>query len=569
MHLNLIVLTSLARGEEYPPWDPRCQFYILHRECLAFKNSLPRMLTLTHQNTLAHIDMRESTPYTLLHTVYLLCQILLHREYVPFIPIRCKKPEGPLDPPLFPADRYHVPEGFWEDSARECFKAARGIADLARTCRESGVLVETPVVGFAIYVVAFTGVYSINFPQMDPAGFMCAVPSGPGGVGGQSLGFEAAKQSLELIRSMRPRLKMASGWFKTINKMHKYLGELKDDYEKNVQSPESAQSTSDESTSLTRSDTDTIRNGAAGGGLSEWKLFWRLITDFGKVDEPDMDLLDTPRNTASRDADDRSSIKTSVESEEVDMGRAPPMEPVRQDGEWIAINTVPSRNPSISNPSTAQLRDNKDHSHQPHPQTPYSPPQNPQANTNTQIPNFRPMYAQDSHATPSQPNVPSPASYPPSNGSHFTPPQINHQPPHAHNGWPPRSVYPMQPPPHQPPYPSSVSPYHQTPSHPPAMSMHHTPGYAVPTPNTMPMIWDESSKLAWYNELPTQLGGDDIAAFVGGDEMSEFASRGNHGWLGAIYQGYENNVGPGLSVQGQLQPASDHSGWTSLHEKPR
>nr|POE72440.1 putative transcriptional regulatory protein pb1a11.04c [Quercus suber] len=535
------------QGEEYPPWDPRCQFYILHRECLAFKSTLPRMLTLTHQNTLAHIDMRESTPYTLMHTVYLLCQILLHREYVPFIPIRCKKPEGPLDPPLFPPDRYHVPEGFWEDSARECFKAARGIADLARTCRESGVLVETPVIGFAIYVVAFTGVYSINFPQMDPAGFMCEVPSDSDA---PSLGFEAAKQSLELIRGMRPRLKMASGWFKTINKMHKYLGELKEDYEKNVRSPDSAHSTSDESTTLGRSEHGTIRNGASGGGLSEWKLFWRLITDFGKVDEPEMELLDTPRNTASRDADDHSSVKASVESEEAENGRIPPPEPVRQDGEWIAINAVPSRQPSISNPSNGPLRDQKEYIQQPQPSTPYSPSQQqppPHSssnnnNNNNQIPNFRPMYVQDPHVTPGQQSAPSPVSYPPSSSSHFSPPHMSHQPSHAHNGWPPRSVYPMQPPSHAPPYPNNMPPYHQPTPHQQSVPMHHSAGYPVPPNNTMPVVWDETSKLAWYNDLPTQLGGDDIAAFVGGDEMSEFAIRGSHGWLGAIYHGYENNV---------------------------
>jgi hypothetical protein len=91
---------------------------------------------------------------------------MLHREYVPFIPLRCKKPEGPLDPPLFPPAKYDVPPGYWEDSARQCFKAARDLVDLARTCQEWNVLVQTPIVGFAIYTVAFVGVYCINFPWM-------------------------------------------------------------------------------------------------------------------------------------------------------------------------------------------------------------------------------------------------------------------------------------------------------------------------------------------------------------------------------------------------------------------
>jgi len=92
-----------------------------------------------------------------MHTVHLLCSIMLHREYVPFIPLRCSKPQGPLDSPLFPPDQYEIPPGFWDDSARECFKAARDLIDLLRTCQEYEVLVETPIVGFATYTVAFCG----------------------------------------------------------------------------------------------------------------------------------------------------------------------------------------------------------------------------------------------------------------------------------------------------------------------------------------------------------------------------------------------------------------------------
>ena len=85
---------------------------------------------------------------------------MLHREYVPFIPLRCPKPQGPLDPPLFPSDEYQIPPGFWDESARECFKAAGDLIGLLRTCEEWQVLVETPIVGFATYTVAFVGMYS-------------------------------------------------------------------------------------------------------------------------------------------------------------------------------------------------------------------------------------------------------------------------------------------------------------------------------------------------------------------------------------------------------------------------
>jgi hypothetical protein len=92
-----------------------------------------------------------------MHVVLLLCSIMLHREYVPFIPVRCSKPQGPLDPPLFPPQDYHIPPGFWEESARELFKSARDLVDLLRTCQEWGVLAETPIIGFAVYIVACIG----------------------------------------------------------------------------------------------------------------------------------------------------------------------------------------------------------------------------------------------------------------------------------------------------------------------------------------------------------------------------------------------------------------------------
>lgn len=119
-------------------------------------------MTLITANISAHITSRTSTPFVLMHIVHLLSGMILHREYIPFIPLRSPKPEGPLDPPLFPSDDYSVPEGFWEQSARDLFKSAREVIDLLRICQEWGVLVETPIVGFATYTAAFTGKFPVG-----------------------------------------------------------------------------------------------------------------------------------------------------------------------------------------------------------------------------------------------------------------------------------------------------------------------------------------------------------------------------------------------------------------------
>src|SRR5436305_12073794 len=124
--------------EKHLPWEPRCRFYQLRALLAKFRHTLPRNLLFSQPNLSAHISIGSSTSYIAMHTVYFLCLIMLHREYVPFAPLRCKKPVGPLDEPTFPADRYNIPEGFWEESARELFKAARDMMDLLRWAEDEG-----------------------------------------------------------------------------------------------------------------------------------------------------------------------------------------------------------------------------------------------------------------------------------------------------------------------------------------------------------------------------------------------------------------------------------------------
>ena len=202
------------RTEEYPPWRPESTFATLRELLDQFYQDLPRQLEFNIANVEAHIAWKSPTPYTVMHTIYFLCLIVLHREYVPFIPLRCPKPQGPLDSPTFPPDRYVIPPGFWDESAREMFKAARDMMNLVRTCQEWNALVETPMVGFAIYTVAFVGVYAFHFPQMDPHGYMCSSSSAlsdeshPMDSGGQ----HEARRAIQIIGHMRARLKMAEGY---------------------------------------------------------------------------------------------------------------------------------------------------------------------------------------------------------------------------------------------------------------------------------------------------------------------------------------------------------------------
>jgi hypothetical protein len=477
---------------------------------------------------------------------------MLHREYVPFIPLRCKKPEGPLDPPLFPPATYDVPPGYWEDSARQCFKAARDLVDLARTCQEWNVLVQTPIVGFAIYTVAFVGVYCINFPWMDPDGYMCTQPMAkPGGPPSESKGFEAARKALEIIGQMRPRLHMADGWFKTINKMHRYLRRMKKDFSKNVQANESA-SESDDSPSSSRQ--LSLREGGIGGGLDEYKLLERTLKEFGNLDDHDVEMADVNFGNKPLDAiyDDNSNSGATVKSEEADRS-AQPDQPT-PDGPWNAINTTPGA--GRQTPTSAPTSNGTWRSYETmpgsHPPQPQSAPAGGSTYSQPQLNNFRPIYHhQDASVPPSGalPSLTSPDTRTASTSSQASP-SFNHQH-HAYNSWTPQNAnYNMQPP--GPGYAMHQNPHAHT-SH---NVMHPYPNSG---PQLQPMgppqhipesqqIYDPMGKEAWLNSINTGLGGDDVAAFVDGGEMEDWASmaatRGfGQGWLSTVWGG--GNVPPG------------------------
>ncbi|KAK5132420.1 hypothetical protein LTR08_009103 [Meristemomyces frigidus] len=548
------------RTEEHPPWDPRCQWNKLRKQCLDFKASLPRKHALTSQNTQAHITLKTSTPYTLVHTVYLLCQIMLHREYVPFIPIRCSKPEGPLDKPLFPPNEYNVPPGFWGNSARECFRAARDIMELVSICQEWNALVETPIVGFAIYTVAFVGVYCINFPWMDPDGYMCTQPAAaamrkPGsGRSDENTGFQAARKALEMIGNMGQRLYMASGWFNTINKMHKYFQRMKKDYRKNVLANGSSVD-SDGSPLSTRH--LSLREGGEGGGLDEFKLLERTLNEFGNLEDQDVEVTAAGlRPGSAGDAlYDDSSAGTTVKSEEPEARAAPTEQQRTEGGPWNAINAVPgapaTRHPSVSTPSSAQFR-----SYDGYPQQPPSAPQMPQQhNYAHQLNSFRPTYLADTPGAPgAPPSLTSPAVHTPSTVSQPSPPFERHS---SYGGWTPQNPsYPMAPPhpayanggslphhhhQHQPPMPPmhvpSASPYPT--SHP----SHHQQQHLQPAPELhqpQQAVWDAYQKEQWLNNLQTRMSADDLAAFVDGGDIGDWAARndyGQTGWLTTLWGG--------------------------------
>ncbi|KAJ5139208.1 Transcription factor [Penicillium bovifimosum] len=280
------------RTEQYPPWHPESRFASLRLRLNEFQDSLSRNLQYSLRNTDTHIMYKTTlASYTVMHVVYFLSVIVLHRAYIPFLPLRCNEPIGPLDEPLFPTDKANgPPEGFWRDSARELFKAARQMIDLVVTCQARGALVENPLVGFAIYNAAFISIYGTHFSHMDPDGLLGTKPP-PASHDSHQLGTAQARKALDIMREMRPRLRMAVGWFRTLNRLHSYFTKVKRDYRR--LSRNRLDSMSDASDHASSNGIRSFREGAVGGGLEEFKVLEKLFLDFGSIEdqlaEPGMD----------------------------------------------------------------------------------------------------------------------------------------------------------------------------------------------------------------------------------------------------------------------------------------
>ncbi|PHH52627.1 hypothetical protein CFIMG_008399RA00001 [Ceratocystis fimbriata CBS 114723] len=142
-----------------PPWA-ESRFKLLNDTLGSLTACMPASLALSKANYF-RCRMTTGSLYISTHTIICLCKIMLHREYVPFVALRCQGPIGPLDPPLLPP----APEDFWLESANILFEASR---DIVRLVEWSGDhLPFSPITLFGVWTAAFVGLYARHFPHMD------------------------------------------------------------------------------------------------------------------------------------------------------------------------------------------------------------------------------------------------------------------------------------------------------------------------------------------------------------------------------------------------------------------
>ncbi|PSS05284.1 fungal-specific transcription factor domain-domain-containing protein [Coniella lustricola] len=292
---------SFAGGrlvEKYPPWDPRTKFYKLRRKLEAFYADLPPTFTLSTSNYHRHENHQASSVYVSLHMLGNVCTIMLHREYVPFLPIRCDRPRGPLDEPTFPEGQFDIPEGFWDDSAERLFRASRAIVDLIEICRDKLPL--SGLVLFAIWVAAFVGQYAWHFPHMDQQRYMLVSDGDQEDHGSSQADIDVTTTGptgscYQTLVRISPWLKMAStyvGYFKDIDN---FILKVKQDYQRHLEAD------SDRPRGSPQNDG---KQPICGGGLEEWKKENAKIVNNGMIlaDEGNSRQYDTSERAYRADA---------------------------------------------------------------------------------------------------------------------------------------------------------------------------------------------------------------------------------------------------------------------------
>ncbi|EEU43172.1 uncharacterized protein NECHADRAFT_47160, partial [Fusarium vanettenii 77-13-4] len=153
--------TAGGRSQETAsPWDSRSTFYRLRDRLDRFHKDLPDTFTLSRQNYYRHDNHQATNTYVSLHMLSSMCHIILNREYLPFLPIRCGRPQGPL------ASAQDQARGqLWEEVADNVFRASRDILDLVEICKDK--LPQSCLTVFAVWLSGFMAVYAHQFPSMD------------------------------------------------------------------------------------------------------------------------------------------------------------------------------------------------------------------------------------------------------------------------------------------------------------------------------------------------------------------------------------------------------------------
>jgi hypothetical protein len=197
------------------------------------------------------------------------------------------------------------------------------------------VFSESPQVAFAIWTAAFVGVYSINFHWMDTCGYMNGKESNVEFRDGGETVKGATSLAIKTLTEMSSRLKMASGWSKTIKRMNAYFAGIIQDYDRNS----SPLHQKNHLKSLSGERMLSLREGGSGGGLEEYKFLEKELNDFGSIEEEERHSTPTASDmTESRASTSGPVMAPNIKAELMQAVDHLPAGRSASEGTWAAVN---------------------------------------------------------------------------------------------------------------------------------------------------------------------------------------------------------------------------------------
>jgi len=249
---------------------------------------LPVYCRLTRPNTTFHANEPTAAHYFSMHIARLLCQIFLHWEFLPFLPLRSKQAEGlPYSHSLY-RQIHEAPPGFWKSSARECFCAARSILSLAADAREARSLTASPFALYGIFVAKFIEVYAKAFPWMNPACTAITTTKTEDHSHPNAHNTEHASMCLSCrphlsyeaeIEEMHAVVPIAEQWVSTLDSITIYFETFKHDF---AASRAFGCSRGQGLESYDGQGFKCLRDGGTGEGCEEYELFRHRLCRFGR-----------------------------------------------------------------------------------------------------------------------------------------------------------------------------------------------------------------------------------------------------------------------------------------------
>lgn len=285
----------LSEKRGVAPWHEASRFRQLRQDLSDFYTDLPEVFQLSTGNYHRHENHQASSVYVSLHMLGSLCSMMLHREYIPFIPIRCAGPTGPLDEPTFPPSEFKVPDGFWEESAEQVFRAARDIVELIELCGDK--LPMSSLVVFSVWTASFVGIYAHHFPQMDQRRYMLSRDLHDAREPGSLIDIKITGPTgvaYQTLNRMSLWLNLAATYTKYFRDMDRLYYEVKEQFARLEKKNQFL-------AGQTGAGRLSLRLGGGGGGLEEWKVHGLKVVNNGSI------LPDTERTDNFDDQSDRGS----------------------------------------------------------------------------------------------------------------------------------------------------------------------------------------------------------------------------------------------------------------------